>query len=129
MTIDLDLLEAAMSEIEQNPEHHDQQAWSKNVLNRDCQTTFCYAGHVAILAGAQPPTDALMGWYVDFESNTTQPWSVRSALFVGEYAQKKLGITEKDADALFHGAATIPQLRVMVDRIKAGLPAALPKEA
>lgn len=114
MTLNAELLDATMTTIERDPEHHDQSHWARNVTSPDCQTTFCFAGHAAILAGAQPPAHDGT-WYVDPETGLSVSFFEPTSEHVADYAQKKLGLTDGQADKLFHGANTIPQLRAIVD--------------
>lgn len=114
MTIDVRLLEDTMALIEAHPEQHDQAHWFADMQSHDCETTFCFAGHAAILSGAQPPNDG-QSWYVDPETGLAVLYGTDGAQHVMVYAQNKLGLTDVQADKLFHGANTVERLRALVN--------------
>jgi len=115
MTIDTALLEATMLLIEEHPEQHDQAHWVWNAQAAECETTYCFAGHAALLAGAEPPARS-GSWFVDERTGRLAVFGAPHAKPVADFAQGKLGLTEGQADKLFHGANTIPQLRALVDQ-------------
>lgn len=120
-TRNVELLQTTMRQIEQNPETHDQGRWITA-----CRTAFCYAGHAAILAGALPPAAAKdefgSFWAIDpttCKSALLSAYDLResSKMPVDVFAAKRLGITGAEAEVLFAGDRTIPELRALVDAL------------
>jgi hypothetical protein len=115
----LDLLERTMAHIEAHPEQHDQGSW----INA-CGTTFCFAGHAALLAGASKPLSENgfgNGWFVDTVTSTSRAlssyWDVDED-GVREFARRSLGLSEDEADVLFNGGRDINELRAIVNALK-----------
>jgi len=117
------LLQETMAKIELNPELHDQSVWA-NV----CGTAFCYAGHAAILAGAEVPRGKAIAdghwWCVNpetLESTGKTSMELRGDdVQVDVFAARKLGLTEAEAGWLFDATRTRVELRLLVDALCAG---------
>lgn len=128
--VNIDLLEATMQAIEANPDAHDQDDW---YYHGECGTTYCFAGHAALLAGAPQPPDAEnnLSWRVPPELLGSRlvddgiQLYVASALgrdgllSVQDFAFISLGINTAQRQYLFTSAETPQELRTLVDLIKA----------
>lgn len=114
--INADLLETTMEYIEAHPEEHDQGTWR----NR-CSTAFCFAGHAAILAGAESPkvlANSTDYWYIDTDGKAVADREEHPrAVHVQEYARAALGLNYPQTPILFHSDNTVYQLRAMVDKL------------
>lgn len=121
--VNIDLLEATMARVERNPHQHDQGSWFTTV--DECGTTFCFAGHAAIEAGAQPPTAEQIrangGWWVNPDDPVKPHLTVdmNTLMEVQDWSAAQLELTNGQRSALFLDAGTAYHLRVMVDAIKA----------
>lgn len=120
--IDVELLERTMSFIEQHPELHDQEDWFN-----PCKTAYCFAGHAALLSGVEEPKSAgLEGddiWGVTADNKSVvlddegdDPEGTRS---ISYYAQERLGLSFRQANAMFSGFNSREVLRHLVDALKA----------
>lgn len=118
---DLGLLEGALIHIKEHPEEWNQGYWGLTTM---CGTTFCLAGHVAILAGAEAPKNisTLDFWKVNPDGSLylcgPDDWS-SEAMHVSLYAREALGLTQEQAEALFNHSRTLEQLDILVARLKA----------
>lgn len=110
------LLRKTQDFIEQNPSQHDQGVW-----HNACGTAFCYAGHAALLAGAEHPGGRIELWHVDpvTLAAVTYVQNPESA-YVGDFARKQLGLTEAESDALFDASRTLRGLRSLVNALCTG---------
>jgi len=142
MALNKGLLLAVMEEIEKFPETHNQDAWfrtlgqpvpSKN--GELCDTSFCFAGHAAILSGAASPVAgrptwgttiarSRPDWWVDpatgkavmlFDHDDYVAAVARGAVSVANYARRVLGLTPLQASALFHSFGGHAELRAIVE--------------
>lgn len=119
---DLGLLEGALIHIKEHPEEWNQGYWGRTTA---CGTTFCLAGHVAILAGAEAPKNisTLDFWRVrpdgSFYSCCPESGSSLNTLHVSDYATQALGLTKGQTTALFNHTRTLEQLDILVARLKA----------
>lgn len=143
MGLNKDLLLAVMEEIEKFPETHNQDAWFRSldqpVPSKDgelCDTSFCFAGHAAILSGAASPVAGRStwagrpdrfrpDWWVDpatgeavmlFDHDDYLAAKARGAVSVANYARRVLGLTLGQATALFHSFGGHAELREIVER-------------
>lgn len=118
MTPDIGLLDGAVIHIEQHPEEHEQNFW---FTPKPCGMAFCLAGHVGVLAGAEPPPVGIMKGGLWFIAPDGSSWDQSrepmptGALFIKDYAIKALGVTEGQAEVLFHHSRTVGELRVLTD--------------
>lgn len=110
-------------------------------LAPECRTSFCKAGWIAAIDGVK--WFAWGGGPMPVPRSEDEPsvWDLSSdqvgnpavcdclgaacvnpehALFVRDYAAERLGLDERQADILFHGANTIGDLRLLVDAMVAG---------
>ena len=118
MIIDVVLLRKVMEHITAHPDEHDQDVWA---IEAPCGTVACIAGHTVIMSGltfrVDPPDDY----------ERTHYGAVRSAEVVAETgeevdvaAQRLLGLTDDEANALFLDADTISEIWDVVERITDG---------
>lgn len=77
-----------------------------------CGTAFCFAGHVAIHEGFPAPPLNGDAWYRQVKS-TNSSWGTYTEE-VNEFAQKRLGLSYNQADALFSGHNSLDDLKNMV---------------
>lgn len=96
--LNVGLLEATMQYIIDHPEEHDQTWWV-------CDTTACFAGHAAQLAGWRP---IIIAGYCSLVAKDCRD------LRVCEAAQNELGLTDEQAAALFSGRNDVEDLQRMV---------------
>ncbi len=103
--MDIELARLALKRIETDPDRWNQTVWR-------CGTTCCFAGHVALAAGAT--------WRVRrfgsnfFEDNVVLPGSDIS-LHVSDYAQRALHATNEQAQRLFSRLNSLQDLHDLVD--------------
>jgi hypothetical protein len=114
-----ELLKLTMDFINLFPEKHDQGEWVN-----PCNTTMCFAGHAASLAGAtfdQKIWDEDYEWCVDMETGKHIPyeWSSENH-YVSEYATKVLDLTWGECEYMFHPARTREELRKAVEMLSSG---------
>jgi hypothetical protein len=105
--VNRELLERTMQYIEDHPEEHYQGMW---FMKTECGTTACFAGWACLLSGLTP----------DF---TQRPYNFtdRSSYYVKDderwvkpIATELLGVSEDDAEILFHSANSLDELKLMV---------------
>jgi hypothetical protein len=92
MTRNVELLQATMQQILDNPEQHDQMSF---VDENACGTTACFAGWAALLSG----------------------WSVRQIRLANcmySVGAKLLGLTDDEASILFYSSNSRAALELMV---------------
>jgi hypothetical protein len=114
MSVNKDLLRETLAYIEVHPEEWDQRQWI-------CGTSACFAGRACLLSGAQPcdwggkvvqPNDEEeTGLVVAQDSDSTR------AIGVGEMARRLLGLTDDQADRLFHLDNDLEDLRYLVGKL------------
>jgi len=120
------LLLATMALIKMFPEKHDQGTWVN-----PCATTMCFAGHAASISGASfdPVVFRLeeewilndQGNHVSEREAHTDDWERKEGYkFVSEFAKDKLGLTQHEADYLFHHGRTREQLEDAVYKFADG---------
>jgi len=143
MALNRDLLFRTLEEIEKFPETHDQNGWFKPVANpvasKDgelCNTSFCFAGHAAVLNGVAHPepeewvrTKAFRArqradWYVHPETRESILCEDYEATIVARdagavsieiYAQQILGLTYDQKEQLFYCYGGHAELRAIVE--------------
>jgi hypothetical protein len=120
--VNVELLEDTMKHIEENPQTWSQNNWyvwrtatgdkywgvvtTEMVETNSCGSAYCFAGHAALSAGfSAPPKENYAGWFG------------QNGQYVDEFARETLGLTQAQADALFHGDNSMDDLRNMVDAI------------
>jgi hypothetical protein len=134
MTINFALLDGALADAakEAGGVQHYQGDWicftdGKDVVESDtaptCGTAMCLAGFIAVRAGAkQPaPVHAAGGghWYFpDWDLDPETGEYDQDGTPVSEFAQERAGLTFTQACALWDGANTLADLRVMVTHLR-----------
>lgn len=115
----IELIDAVELEIRDNPENWSQDWWNAGSPDANlCSTTFCFAGHAALLSGAERPRFSDFLWEVDPDTgkSVNRPHS-RTAVHVAEYAAEKLGLTDAERKELFHASTDL----LYVGRILRGI--------
>lgn len=143
MALNRDLLFRTLEEIEKFPETHDQNGWFKPVErpvpSKDgelCNTSFCFAGHAAVLDGvAHPEPEERLGkafrvrqradWYVQPETRESIMCEDYEAVLAAQeagavsietYARGLLGLTFDQKEELFYCYGGHVELREIVER-------------
>lgn len=124
------LLLATMAMIKVFPEKHDQGSWVD-----PCNTTMCFAGHAAVIAGAtfdRNIHDDADSWIVDPEGKHVPEveaydngdyWSgsrKEGYKFIEEFAKEKLGLSKREADYMFHHSRSRDQIEQAVHMFSQG---------
>lgn len=112
------LLKLTMDYINLFPEKHDQGDWVD-----PCDSTMCFAGHAAILAGAtfkKKIWDDEYEWMVDPETGKHARFGNDKREYIQYFAQRKLGLTTDEADYLFHHHRTREDLKKAVEMLSEG---------
>lgn len=108
------LLEIVYEFIKANPQTWIQSEWR-------CKSGMCFAGHATQFAGASwtyPLTaDGIKDSHFPCDDVTTPDGEVTSC---EDFAQEVLGLTEREADALFAPGNDLPTIRTVLDIIEAG---------
>lgn len=114
--VNVELLEKVMHHILDHPEEHDQTMWFRK---NTCGTAACFAGHVALLSGYQPGS-----WQLGWDGTTISSCAVGEGGTdeVPDLAQDLLCLTKDQANMLFYGENTVPELQVMVKDLVDGNP-------
>lgn len=111
------LLNLTMDFIKTTPVKHDQSTWVS-----PCGSTMCFAGHAAVLDGAQfneKLFKEIGDWRIDTETKKhTRSWE---SISVSSYARKALGLDWDEADYLFEGGRTVEELEEAVRKFSAGM--------
>lgn len=113
------LLKLTMDFINLFPEKHDQGEWID-----PCNTTKCFAGHAASLAGAtfdQKIWDEDYEWCVDPETGQHIPykWGEENT-YISTYAAQVLELTHVEKEYLFHHSRTREELENAVEMLSNG---------
>ena len=107
MTPDLPLLRKVIDHITAHPEQHDQKFWLKTT---ECGTVACVAGWTCLLNGDEPDERVAYGNHtasvIPADAPNPDARSIAYSSSVPERAKELLGLTPKEADALFDEDAT-----------------------
>lgn len=120
-----ELLKKTMAIVKYKPEQHDQHDWVMLDEESPCGTTMCFAGHAAVLAGAEipdPKKHRIENWYVGPNGeyiNADQRFGYDAVygLGVGEYAANALGLPSVEADYLFNPDREVEDIEVAVEEL------------
>lgn len=114
--LNAELLRKTMDWVDQHPETHDQGKWFDLT---PCGAKYCFAGHAAILAGAQEPTHLTVSqmWFIDVDGVAVDSYIPGATRSVEQHAQRVLGLTSGQAGYLFDADRSRAELRVLVDAI------------
>jgi len=102
----IELARRAIKNIEANPDTWEQDSWH-------CGTAYCFAGHVALLAGATWADGT-----PDCEYVITLGDKYAYAR-VNDYARRVLEITQNQACVLFCGENELDDLKQIIDKLEA----------
>lgn len=113
------LLKLTMLYIKTFPEKHDQGDWVN-----PCDSTMCFAGHAAVLAGATFKNKIYREegeWLVDPITGKHKDWNYDGdRVYIQEFASKKLGLTVRESYYLFHQRRTHEELEKAVEMLSNG---------
>lgn len=128
MTIDFELLDDAVrdAETDANGIVHNQATWISAAeydpeTDEPCGTAMCLAGRIGLLAGAKLPPSPDRVWFVNPVTGESEwvNWDPRhQRVHIATFARRRAGLTEGQADALFEGSNTLPEIRAMVDHLR-----------
>lgn len=135
MTKNVALLNETMNWINLHPEQHNQGAWGE--YNEEaCETTMCFAGHAAILAGGTFDTKVYMDefeWNVNAKTgeHVASEWVqsdecpccselAEGMTHVADFAAEKLGLSDDERTYLFSGTRTREELNEAVEKFSQG---------
>lgn len=116
------LLSKVLDHITAHSSEWNQQTWASVTA---CGTSFCFAGHAAIISGSAPPASSSFTttWRVDWRTGETLAPGVRgtpyTSVSVGEYARVVLGLDTYEAGQLFAGDNNLARLEMLVARFSA----------
>lgn len=128
MTVNLELLNDTLKVIKLNPELHGQSTWVSKAEHTTCGTTMCFAGHAAVLAGAEipdPKKHTIDDWFVAKDENNSylnmsQVYYANDAVpnqHVQDFATKALGISSEERDYLFEADRTMDEIELAVQEL------------
>lgn len=100
MERNLELLKATWNFIKNNPEKHQQ---SDFIDHTQCGTRMCFAGHAAVLSGAEFPKDD-SSWFLTEDGKLTEKddMGIRKGIYIEEYARNILGMTYDESQFIFY---------------------------
>lgn len=122
--VNKELLKATIDVINAKPELHDQANWVRIEEENVCGTAMCFAGHAAILAGAEAPDPKkhyVADWFIA-KGGKYLNWKEADAadadeqiVSVASYARNALGLDFETSDYMFDGDRTREELTEAVD--------------
>jgi hypothetical protein len=100
MERNLELLKTTWNFIKNNPEKHRQ---SDFINHTQCGTQMCFAGHAAVISGAEFPRDD-SSWFLteDGKLGEQDAYGVRKGIYIEEYARNVLGMTYEESQFIFY---------------------------
>lgn len=121
------LLRETMNHILANPENHNQDTWY-SPGDAMCKTTMCFAGHAAVLAGAQVPDPKLFDgdWYLKLDGSLSTHEEYMTSMYedteqqvlrVSKWAQRKLGLNSYEFEYLFMFMGTTDEVADRVEQL------------
>lgn len=120
------LLNDTLEWIKANPKNHDQGDWIDPGDNEEsyeaCNTTMCFAGHAAILAGATFDKSVWFDeydWAVDFKTGQ-HIGSWEDSVHVSIFAADRLGLNDGERYYLYSSERTIQQIEEAVSKFAQG---------
>lgn len=121
MKPNVELLERTLEYVIAHPDEHDQNTW-RSVLS--CGTTMCFAGHAATLAGGSWVTIEDHWYGLIPEADDEYQWAYHGVpyVLVRKRAQRVLGLTDEQANALFLRADDLAKVKEVVHAIITGGP-------
>lgn len=115
----LAVLDAALAWIDEHPEQHYQGSWIKRTPA--CGTTYCLAGAIVMLSGAEPLWTGTLGGVADYADDVVLTDGQRTG--IGQRAADLLGLDYGSGviDDLFLSSADRQDLAVLRDELAASL--------
>jgi hypothetical protein len=110
------LLRKTLEHIEAHPEEHDQGTWG---LETQCGTTMCFAGQAVVLDGLSPIWTNLIQGPADERQMISVVMKDGTLHSVYDGAQRILGLSNGEAEALFMDCMTLEDVRVLVAELLA----------
>lgn len=120
-----ELLQDTLNLIKARPETHNQSNWVIANPASPCGTTMCFAGHAAVLAGAETPDPkkhVISDWYVGKDGQYVNYGEACGLGYhetkgVALFAQNALGLSSEYADYLFHASISRERLEEAVEEL------------
>lgn len=120
------LLKKTLEQIKAHPELHNQNFWVVANEENLCGTAMCFAGHAAVLSGAENPDPKkhfIEDWYVrkdnlaymNYEDTYQVPFKDYES--VSKYAGRELGLTSEQSDWLFDSNRTLEEIESAVEEL------------
>lgn len=107
MSVDIQKLDKALQRIAEHPEEWRQGSWGRRAAG--CGTAGCLAYHVGVVDGAE------IRWSDEYDGQSAIAGV--AGVHPSTYAQRALGLTDEQADNLFHGGNDMAVLRAMRDAL------------
>lgn len=109
------LLWKVLDHVEKNPHELAQHVWR-------CETGACFAGHTALLSGAEWVQPYEHPAYFDNElpAHVRRPGTTGESVHAADWAAEALQLSDEQADQLFYDLNTLADLRVIVEELTAG---------
>jgi hypothetical protein len=100
MERNLELLKTTWNFIKNNPEKHQQ---SDFINHTQCGTQMCFAGHAAVISGAEFPRDD-SPWFLTEDGRLSEKDKdgLRKGIYIEEYARNVLGMTNDESHFIFY---------------------------
>lgn len=108
----VDLLTKVLDHIERDPKTWRQDSYRSFVDEESaCATAFCFAGHTAVMTGAQVSPYGV-GWWLAEDGTLDH----HATTHVSDWARDRLGLTDDEANKLFAPFNDLGDLRTLVQR-------------
>lgn len=120
MAVNVEELEENMKWVEEHPEQHQQGVWLRRLVGLEgevCGTAYCFAGAYVHRKGYKAIYGSSL---VHGEVAHHVEILGIGQVDIGDFVEKKLGLTRAQADILFDATNTLADLREIVDLIKDG---------
>lgn len=113
------LLDAVEQKILNDRDSWNQQQWNSGTPDENmCSTSFCVAGHAAVMSGAALPKYWFDEWTVDPATGESFGVWNSDRVMVSQYAQAKLGLTDGERLDLFYGLNTLNEVQKIMHGIR-----------
>jgi hypothetical protein len=110
----IEMFDFVLEKIEADPGSFAQNFWATRT---ECGTAFCIAGHAATLDGSKPLWDT--GWTPRDNVAISVLTPEGFEKLIGDHGREVLGLTELQAQFVFHPGNTLSQLCRMRDALEA----------
>lgn len=125
--VNKELLQDTLDWIKAKPQEYAQNNWIQSAEESPCGTRMCFAGHAAVLAGAENPDPKkhfIGDWFVKNDENksylsqkTVGKYDAKDYMHVQVFATKALGLTAPEAAYLFGADRTVAEIEVAVGEL------------